>query len=417
MKIVRFDAENIKRLKAVTIEPDGHVQVIAGRNAQGKSSVLDAIWMALGGAAGSKGTTRPIRDGEDHAAVCLDLGDIVVTRTWRGDKTTLKVESPAGAVFKSPQAMLDALVGRLSFDPLAFAQQDERTQLKSLLELVDLPLDLEEMDQQRAGLYQERVEVGRVGKQLQGQLSGIDMPAADAPAEPVDVAALLAQHRAAREAIDDRASNIRRVDHLADSVLRCTESVEQLEAQLAEQRQRLAKHESDLVKARAAVEAATEDLPDVDAIERQLATAEETNADVRRRHEREQVKTALGEQVRKYEALTEQIQQLDDTKAKAIADAEMPIDGLAFDATGVTYGGIPFKQASAAEQLRVSLAMAMAMNPKIRVIRITDGSLLDSANMRLIEEMAVEHDFQVWVERVDESGQVGIVIEDGQVAS
>ena len=61
--------------------------------------------------------------------------------------------------------------------------------------------------------------------------------------------------------------------------------------------------------------------------------------------------------------------------------------------------------------------MAMALNPEIRVIRITDGSLLDSGNLALIAEMADEHDFQVWIEKVDESGTIGVYIEDGAVAA
>ena len=81
MKIVELQAENVKRLKAVEITPDGTMQVIGGRNAQGKSSVLDAIWLALGGGKASKETPLPIRDGEDKASVRLDLGDLVVTHS------------------------------------------------------------------------------------------------------------------------------------------------------------------------------------------------------------------------------------------------------------------------------------------------------------------------------------------------
>jgi hypothetical protein len=59
--------------------------------------------------------------------------------------------------------------------------------------------------------------------------------------------------------------------------------------------------------------------------------------------------------------------------------------------------------------------MAMAMSPDLRVILIRDGSLLDSTNMALIEEMAAEHDYQVWLEVVREDGAMGVVIEDGAV--
>ena len=95
--------------------------------------------------------------------------------------------------------------------------------------------------------------------------------------------------------------------------------------------------------------------------------------------------------------------------------AEFPVDGLGFDESGVTYQGVPFKQASSAEQLRVSLAMAIALNPKLRVIRIADGSLLDSDNLALIEAAAKESDYQVWIEMVGDGNGRGIVIEDGEV--
>ena len=95
--------------------------------------------------------------------------------------------------------------------------------------------------------------------------------------------------------------------------------------------------------------------------------------------------------------------------------AKFPIKGLAFDDTGVTYNGIPFSQCSTAERLRVSLAMAMAMNPKLKVLRIMDGSLLDSQNMAVIQEMVAANDYQCWIERISENAGCGIYIEDGEV--
>ena len=142
MKIISLKASNVKRLKAVEITPSGELVVVGGRNAQGKSSVLDAIWLALGGGPATKATTRPVRDGEDSASVVLDLGEFVVTRTWSGAKTTLTVASPEGAKFSGPQGILDALVGRLAFDPLEFTRLSAKAQRDALLGLVDLPFDL-----------------------------------------------------------------------------------------------------------------------------------------------------------------------------------------------------------------------------------------------------------------------------------
>src|SRR5450759_2931486 len=160
LKIIRLTAENTKRLKAVDITPAVHVQIIGGRNAAGKSSVLDAIWLALGGGAAARETTRPIRDGEDHASVRLDLGDLVVTRTWTGDKTALTVASQDGAKYSSPQGVLDALVGRLSFDPLEFTKLGGREQVAALLDLVNLDVDLDQLAGDRKAAYETRTEIG-----------------------------------------------------------------------------------------------------------------------------------------------------------------------------------------------------------------------------------------------------------------
>lgn len=396
MKIIRLTAENVKRLKAVEINPNGTVQVITGRNAQGKTSVLDAIWLALGGGTASRGTARPIRDGEDRASVTLDLGDLVVTRTWSGDKTTLAVTSPDGAKYSSPQSVLDALVGRLSFDPLEFTRLSAREQVAALLDLVDLDIDPVALDAERRRLYEARTTVGQQGRAL-GEVAE---PAPDVPAEELSAVDLIGRIRSAedrnRSIIDARSQVSSWMDRIAD-----------LQQELSRAEEALARAER----------VANADLIDTAALNESLARIEETNrlvranADLRAKAvERDRFRT-------QYDELTAQIEDLDARKAEALARARFPVDGLGFDDAGVTYNGVPFSQSSSAEQIRVSLAMAMSLNPKLRVIRILDGSLLDAENLALITEMAAAADYQVWVERVADGSGVGIVIEDGEVSA
>ena len=115
MKIVKLTAENIKKLRAVEIVPQGNVVKISGKNEQGKTTVLDSIFWALGGTKAIQ--EEPIRQGETKASIRLELDDLVVTRTFTPGNSYLKVENKEGTSFKSPQAMLDKLVGKLSFDP------------------------------------------------------------------------------------------------------------------------------------------------------------------------------------------------------------------------------------------------------------------------------------------------------------
>lgn len=398
MKIIKLTAENVKRLRAVEITPDGTVQVITGRNAQGKTSVLDAIWLALGGGAASRETIRPIRDGEDHASVTLDLGDLIVTRTWTGDKTALTVKAADGAKYSSPQSVLDSLVGRLSFDPLEFTRLSSRDQVSALLDIVSLDVDLDDLARQRQAAYDQRTEVGRAGKAI-GEIPE-PTPAPDVEASAGD---LIAKIREAGALIERQQNEQWRF-------WEAHERVADLTAALQEWKDTLAKCE-------AAVAAHVAD-PNVAAMEAELDSLEETNRAVRANADIAQ-RVARREALRaEYEALTKRIDALDKTKADALAQAQFPVAGLGFDEQGVTYGGVLFSQASSAEQIRVSLAMAMSLNPKLRVIRILDGSLLDGDNLALISEMAAEQDYQVWIERVGDAGSgVGVVIEDGAVAA
>ena len=81
----------------------------------------------------------------------------------------------------------------------------------------------------------------------------------------------------------------------------------------------------------------------------------------------------------------------------------------------VLFDGVPLSQASRAQQIRTSVAIGIAMNPKLKVLLIRDGSLLDEENMQLVVDMAKQHDAQIWIERVGDKDASAIIIEDGHV--
>lgn len=396
MKIISLEAENYKRLKAVEITPEGNTIVIGGRNAQGKSSVLDAIWAALGGREGNK-ASKPIRDGEAKAKVKLDLGDMIVTRTWTGDNSTVKVESAEGAVFKSPQALLDGLVGRLSFDPLAFTRLSSREQREALLGLVDLDIDLDAHESEYKSVFDERTELGRQGKAI-GDVSVDDaMPETETSAS--EILGRIREAQAQQRAVVDAE---RAVNEAGDRLGRARAELAAAEA---------AYNEADSVAAKLTMPA-----DDVEALEHQLSQVEATNAGIRANNAAREMKARKDALRIQYEDRTQKLTGLEKVKSEALDGAQFPVPGLGFDESGVTFQGVPFGQASSAEQIRVSLAMAIAANPKLRVVRIMDGSLLDDENLRMIADEAAKHDMQVWIERVG-TGDVGVVIEDGEVAA
>jgi DNA repair exonuclease SbcCD ATPase subunit len=417
VKIIELKAENVKRLKAVEIVPKSNTVIISGRNGQGKTSCLDAIWLALGGgnAAKDSQTARPIRDGEKKATVSLDLDEIKVTRSWTDTGgMTLKVESKDGATYKSPQSLLDGMVGKLSFDPLAFSRMPPVEQKKTLLGLVDLGFDPNAMEIERKKIYDERTIVNRDLKALEARIESMPLHP-DVPQEEVSMKDLWKQAQEANMQISANArlrDELERKRHMAATL---KENMENLEKELEQKRSELTVIVLDGKELAAKVEALKD--PDTESINAQLANVESTNAKVREAAARRELEKQASTLRSESEAKGTMLNELDDKKKSALQNAKFPVAGLGFDTDGVLFNDIPISQCSSAERIKVSLAIASALNPRIRVIRVNDGSLLDSQSMAEVERMAAEHDMQVWIERVDETGNVGIVIEDGEVKS
>ena len=427
LKIISLQAENLKRLTAVRIDPKGNLVEIRGRNAQGKSSVLDAIWWALAGAGNIQ--ADPIRKGQERAVVTLNLGDLIVTRTFTKQddgsfRTSITVENGDGARFPSPQRMLDDLLGSLTFDPLAFARMKPKEQFDALKGFVP-GIDFANIEGLNRADFEKRTGVNRRAKELTAQAQAIAIPES-LPAERIDEDAIIAEigevgnHNATierrqegREAAKKEAADFRSAAAgCRERAAELRRQADELDADAVTNDAEAASREEKLANA--------EPLPapkDAAAIRARLDDAKRTNSLIdqaaRRTQLQEQAKAAQAEA----ETLTANIAARDKAKLDAIAAAKLPIDGLGFGEDAITLNGLPFEQASDAERLRASCAIAMASNPKLRVIRVRDGSLLDEDGMRLLGEMADAHDCQVWVEVVDSSGRVGIVLEDGHVAS
>ena len=447
LRIVKLEAENIKALRAVEITPDGNLVEITGRNGQGKSSVLDSIWWALAGA--SAVDPVPIRTGETEARIRLDLGEIVVTRFFTerengSTATKLTVATAEGANYPSPQALLDGLLGALAFDPLAFSQLPARNQYEQISSMVGL--DFTNDDNLNRADFDARTELNRTAKSRRAVADMITVPA-DTPDEPVSVGAIvtrirdaeagnreLESERGRREGVrldmDSRslsAENL--IKRAEEEVCRALEQAVDLigraeavrvEAGARADRLRLQAAEANAQADEAAAELAA--LPPLDAgtdtaaMQEQVTEAEEMNAWVRSKLR----KVALLEEScvagNKADALTDRMEQRRAKNRAAIEAANMPVDGLGMADGALTLRGIPLVQASDAEKLDVSCVIAMRQNARMKVLRIRDGSRLDRASKARIAAMAAKFGWQVWMERVDESG-VGIVIEAGEVAN
>lgn len=413
MRIVELRAENIKRLKAVRIRPDRSLIQVTGKNGQGKSSLLDAIEYALGG----KGThpERPIRAGESHAEIVVELDDLVVKRTWNAKGNTyLAVESKDGAAYGSPQAVLDKLVGDLTFDPLAFSRMPPKDQVATLKRVAGLDTLFAGLDDKRRKLYEDRTHLGRTKKDLDGQLAGMPSVEGDVPDQLVGVhelsAKLSAAHADAGKNAKVRAAQSEAVQQVKSRETLCERLRRDLETAEEEEREAVRRADELTEAARTLLD------PDVELIEKQMSDAEQVNELVRRRQARLDVAEKLGDVTANYSLKSQAIEEIDQQKLKALQNANLPVDGLTIDEECVRIGEFAFADTSSSEQLRVSVALGIAANPKLRVMLSRDGSLLDNESLALLATLAEEHDMQVFLERVSDGEPVGVVIEDGEAS-
>lgn len=414
LHVVQLTAENVKRLHAVTVRPNGALVVIGGRNAQGKSSLLDSIEMALAGADAIP--IEPVRHGARRARIIVDLGEIVVERTFSAKGTQLVVRDKDGNEKSSPQKLLNTLCARVAFDPLEFARMEPKKQDEVLRKLCP-EADTSDLDAARAKVFDQRTELNREIKRLEARIDAMPIQAG-VPKEPIDVKETAAELKRRHEANAKRAEASRQIDARR-------EDLAGLDRAIGEKREQVKRLEADITAAMteretmaASVLRAEQELPGEEStaeLQAKLENAEGTNAKVRAAAERKAVDEELIAKTSEADLLTDTLMSLDEEKSGRLAKAQFPIAGLGFDETGPMFGGVPLAQASQAEQLRVSVAIGAALNPKVKVMLVREGSRLDDDGMRLLAELAEQTGSQVWVERVGTKDPSAVVIEDGEV--
>lgn len=417
MRLIELRVRGLMRVSAVDIRPGKGVTRIKGKNESGKTSTLDALWIAIKGR--SVAPAEPIRQGEEKAVIQASLGngkvDLVITRTFTRVKDReytqqLDVRTGEGVkVTKSPQAMLDALAGELGFDPLTFERAPPKDQFDMMRKLVP-GVDFDSIAAKRREAYEDRTAANRQATDATARASGVQLPDGPKP-KAVDVSGKIDQLAAASKtnasitrfvADDERMSA--EADRLNDEAERLRSRANSMEVQ--------AKGIESQVAALRKQYAAIEPVDEV-GLRAEIAEADKVKGILTLYERRDEHFRQMAHYQTAADALTATIEALDKQKADALAAAKLPVEGLGLGEGEVTYKGLPFAQASAAVKMRVSVAVAMALNPNLKVILVRDGSLLDEDSLALLAEMAAEHGFDVLLETIDTSVPGGFEIVDG----
>jgi hypothetical protein len=428
--ILSLQVENVLRAVAVYIKPNGKVVELTGRNKQGKTSVLEALWMALGGERAIP--AMPIHDGADAGFIIVEIGDASgvaykITRRLKareggGYTTTLIVENADGSRFQKPQDMLNALVGSLSCDPLEFLRKSEKDRFDLLKQFVT-DVDLDIVDQEIRVNFDRRTLVNRRVKELRAQAAGVIVPE-NAPTKRIDESELVAQMEKAAagnvEIVNLRSAREKAAAEINTMVDRA-KTMKVRAADLRRQADAVEAESTELMDVAGAAQKKLDDAPvppnpvDVSLLRQQIADARAAN-DILARVERRQEIIADAEMAEsEADSLSAAIEELKAKKQQAVATAKMPVEGITFGDGVVLFDGFPLSQASGAQQLRLSVGIAASLNPRLRFVRIKDASLLDQESWEALEHLAEEMNLQVFAETVQSNRPTAVIIEDGHV--
>ena len=403
MKINKLEIENVKRVKAVKIEPTANgLTIIGGKNNQGKTSVLDAIAWTLGGeryrpeAATREGSVIP-----PTLKIVMNNG-LVVER--KGKNSSLKVTDPSGQ--KGGQQLLDSFVEQLALDLPKFMEASDKEKANILLKIIGVGSQLAEMEQKEKELYNERLYVGRTADQKEKYAK--EQPYyPDVPQELVSPSELI---RKQQDILVQNGENQRKRENL--------HQLEQEYQRVTEQIQELLKEQTRLTESLKIARTSATDLVDqsTEELERNIADIEEINRKVRANLDKDKAEEDAKDYKEQYTQLTTKIEDVRKQKTDLLKNADLPLPGLTVEDGDLLYNGHKWDDMSGSDQLRVATAIVRKLNPNCGFVLLDKLEQMDLDTLAEFGKWLEQEGLQAIATRVSTGGECSIIIDDGYVA-
>lgn len=411
IKINALQVENVKRVKAVALEPSANgLTVIGGKNGQGKTSVLDAIAWALGGDryrpsnAEREGSTLP-----PHIKLELSNG-LTVERS--GKNSALKVVDTTGN--RSGQQLLNEFVEQLAIDLPRFLQASNREKADTLLQVIGVGDQVRSLEVKEKEVYNRRRMIGQEADRKRKYADELPhYPAA--PNEPVSASQLIRQQQDILARNGENQRKRMRANQIEHEYGRTAAHVSLLRSQLADAEKQLQQLEADL----AIAQKDALDLQDesTDEIERSLQEIEQINIQVRANCDREKAEQDAAYYAQQYQDLTKAMEEIRHDKYALLDSAKLPLPGLSVEDGELTYNGKKWDCMSGADQLIAATAIVRAINPKCGFVLLDKLEQLDADQLHMFGVWLQSQQLQVIATRVSTGPECSIIIEDGFVAS
>ncbi len=407
IKINSLELENVKRVKAVKLEPTKNgLTVVGGKNNQGKTSVLDAIAWALGGAKYKPSQAQ--REGslvEPQLHIELSNG-MVVERL--GKNGTLKVTDPSGQ--KGNQSLLDGFISQFALDLPKFMEADKNTKAKILLQIIGVGDKLSAFDKQESELYNRRTEIGRIADQKKKYAD--EMVQWDGVPEEIVSAAELIQQQQEILARNGRNQELRnQVKNLEAQKTLLEQRIEEAQKTLNAMHEQFA----ELMEKLSIANTNAKDLQDESTaeLEESIANIDSTNAKVRDNLNKQRAQEEAEEYKLQYGDLTTQIEEVRKARMELLNGVEMPLDELSVQDGELVYKGQKWDNMSGSDQLKVATAIVRKTNPQCGFVLLDKLEQMDIDTMNEFGKWLQDNNLQAIATRVSTGDECSIFIEDG----
>ena len=403
IKINKLEIENVKRVKAVKIEPTANgLTVIGGNNNQGKTSVLDAIAWALGG---EKFRPSMAKKNDSvippHLHIVLNNG-LVVER--KGKNSDLRVTDPEGN--KGGQQLLNEFVEHLALNLPKFMENSSREKADILLRIIGVGDSLAALEQQEKELYNRRLAIGKIADQKE-KFAKEQPYYPEAPKDIVSASELIRQQQ---NILARNGENQRKREKLH----RLEQEYQKVNDQLAELMEKQEAIHTDLETARKSAE----DLMDESTaeLERNIADVEEINRKVRANLDKDKAEDDALEYRNQYRALTQEIEEVRQSRTDLLGSAELPLEGLNVEEGELVYKGQKWDNMSGSDRLKVATAIVRKLNPRCGFVLLDKLEQMDMATLNEFGVWLEEQGLQAIATRVSTGEECSIIIEDGYVS-
>ncbi len=393
VKINELQIENVKRIKAVKLEPTANgLTIVGGRNNQGKTSVLDSIAWALGGDRFKPSQAN--REGsvvQPYLKITLSNG-IIVERT--GKNSSLKVIDSNGN--KGGQQLLNEFIESFALNLPKFLQATANEKANILLQIIGVGDKLTELELAENEKYNQRHTIGQIAQQKKKYAE--EMVHYDGvPSEPVSASELIQQQQ---EILFTNAQNQKKREHLKE----LREKKVALETALAQVNSDLEIAE---LSAKDLVDRSTAEL------EENIEQIDKLNIKIRSNLDKERAEETAHDFQTQYDTLTNELEQIRADKKSLLDNADLPLPELSVVNGEITYKGMKWDNMSGSEQLRVATAIIRKLNPECGFVLVDKLEQMDNETLREFAQWLESEDLQVIATRVGTGDECSIIIEDG----